>query len=265
MGAPCMSTCTPWADETDLCSPCDEPGYSFDTSLMDDMLQAASDILFELSARRFPGSCSDTVRPCGPRSGCVGRDFYGRNRASWCGCRGIHQCGSVRLSQVTLGVYPVTDITEVKVDGEVLDPSLYRVDDFRWLVRLNDPDGSNPGWPTCQRMDLADTEDDTFAVTVTYGSEPPVAGRRAAAVLACQLSLACQPETVGECRLPRGLTQISRQGVDISILSPSTVEEMKAALPEVALFLDAYNRGGVMRRAVVASPDVGRSVRRVGT
>lgn len=261
MGAPCQGTCTPWATEADICSPCDD--YQIDQAVLDDKLQVASDLLFELSARRFAGSCSDTVRPCGPR--CETVDLAGRRRSGGCGCGSAGRCGCTRLSQVTLGVYPVTEVTEVKVDGVVLDPARYRVDDYRWLVRLADADGSNPGWPTCQRMDLADTEDDTWSVTVTYGVEPPAAGVAAAAALGCQLALACQPETVGECRLPRGVTSIARQGVDVTLLSPATVEEMKSALPEVALFLDAYNPGGVRRRAVLASPDVGRAVRRVAT
>lgn len=264
MAAPCQSVCTPWADTSDLCSICDD--YAFDQALLEDKIAVASDLLFEWSARRFPGSCSDVVRPCardGSRS--WGRTLAGRRVLGGCGCHSSDACGCSRLSQVGLGVSPVTDVTEVKVDGVVLDPSLYRVDDWRWLVRLADADGTNPGWPCCQDLLAGDDEEGSFVVAVTYTLAPPAAGVAAAAALACQLALACQPETVGECRLPRGVTQITRQDVSITVLSAAMVEEVKAALPEVAMFLDAYNPGGVARRAVVASPDVGRRVRRVST
>ena len=107
MGAVCTSSCSVWASVDDVCSPCDD--YSFPAGLLDDMLAVASDILFELSGRRFPGSCSDIVRPCGQScyddpvwdrsvaSDSIGSHHHveiggGHIRNIGCGCR--NTCGS---------------------------------------------------------------------------------------------------------------------------------------------------------------------------
>ena len=76
------------------------------------MLAVASDILFELSGRRFPGSCSDIVRPCGQScyddpvwdrsvaSDSIGSHHHveiggGHIRNIGCGCRNTRGCGSL--------------------------------------------------------------------------------------------------------------------------------------------------------------------------
>lgn len=241
MSAPCVDVCTPWATEADLCPPCD--GYDFDAQLLDDMLAFASDVLYRLSGRRFAGSCQDTVRPV------------------LCGCRST-SCSCENLSQISLGQYPITEVTEVKVDGETLVADVdYRVDNFRWLVRLPDEDGSRNHWPSRQRLDLASSEEDTFEVTFTYGVPPPTAGRLAAAELACHLALACVGSD--DCRLPKRVRSVSRQGVTIDTVDPQTfLEKGRIGLTLCDIFLTAYPKRG---RISMYSPDVVPSVRRVGT
>lgn len=272
MSSPCSSACSQWASIDELCEPCNS--YGWDPVVLDRMIAVATDLLYELSGRRFPGACLGVVRPCARRSPSLPKlghevsvEGWTWNRAwGYCGCNRSRQCGCTRLSEVTLGGYPVVAIGEVLVDGVALDPSLYRVDDHRYLVRLPDPDGSNPGWPCCSRIDLPVTEPDTWQVTYTYGVEPPSAGVHAAARLACELALACSPETISRCRLPRRVREIVRQGVSMTLIDPfDFFEERRTGLYEVDLFLAAYNPNGRMRRGGVLSPDIGRRVRRAGT
>lgn len=260
----CQGTCTQWCSTLDMCSPCDD--YAMDAVLLDDCIDAASDILFELSGRRFAGVCQDTVRPCG-RSDATdnGRPIRGYDYGGYgCSCNSSRRCGCASVSEITLGAYPVNSIVSVKVDGETLDSSTYRIDDNRYLVRLPDADGTNPGWPCCQDMSLADTEDDTWSVTFTYGSPPPAAGVKAAAELACQLALACQPEDVGRCRLPQRVTQITRQGTTAVLLDPfDFLDNGKTGIYSVDLFLRTYNPKGLRQRATVINPERSRRVRRL--
>lgn len=257
-----MPACEPWATEADLCPPCQ--GYSSVLALgAADMLQAASDLLYDLSGRQYPGLCTQTVRPCARRSGVRRRESAvpGGWNTSWGWCLCGDSCSCAGNQRISLGAYPVVEVTEVKVDGVVLDPSLYRLDDRRVLTRLEDPDGSNPGWPSTQHLDLADTEDGTWSVSFTWGEDPPPAGVRAAAVLACELAMACDPDTAEQCRLPKRVTSITREGVTM-VLSPSDfLTDGKTGLWEVDLFLAAANPAKVQQRAQVWTPSQQRFVR----
>lgn len=235
--------CEPWATEADLCSPCDD--YALDAPLLADAIDAASNILYRLSGGRFPGVCADEVRP------------YGQ---CGCGCRG--RCSG--LHEVNLGAFPVVAVSEVKIDGDILPSNHYRIDDNRYLVRLP-VDDRNPGWPCCQRLDLADTELDTFSVSFTWGIAPPIEGVQAAAKLACELVKSCQPELLGKCQLPKRVQSISRQGISMTLLDPfDFLEKGKTGIYEIDLFLAAYP-GGARTAPGVFSPDMPRGVRRVGT
>jgi hypothetical protein len=272
-------TCSPWALPADIGEPCN--GAGFDAALLLDCLQAASDILFDLSGRQYAGACSDTVRPCA-RSVSVdgGRPLtggYGPGSGGWspggggstwgfCSCQTSVRSGCNSLPEITLGVYPVTAVTQVKVDGAVVDSSLYRVDDNRWLVGLTNPvTGVQQTFPCCQRMDLPTTEKDTFEVAVDYGTAPPVLGKLACAELACQLSMAFKPSQGGDCQLPQHITQLTRLGETMTVLDPLSFKDGLLALPFCGGFLKSVNPYGIARRATVLSPDIGRRVRRAGT
>jgi len=253
MAAPNTSTCSPWATVADVGSPCDD--YEFDQVLLDDALQIASDVLFDLTGRRWPGECTSTIRPCGYR------------RPDSCGCLSSRTCGCRRLSELELPG-TVVSVDEVKIDGQVLPEARYRVDDWRWLVYLPESDTADrQGWPCCQRLDLADTEDDTWSVTYTHGTNPPAGGVRAAAVLGCQLALAFQPETIGACRLPKNVTNVARQGITIALRDPSALfSEGHTGIQEVDLWVQSTILGAKRRRASVWVPGAARQgIRRVDT
>lgn len=269
MAEPRTSTCTPWATVDDLCDPCLSNYDTIPSDLLDHQLQVASDLLFMLSGKQFPGLCEMTVRPCAQKS------YYDawayRSSGYWgypsfgCGCS-VGRCGCPKPSQITLGVQPIVSIKEVKVDGDVLDSSLYRIDDFRYLVRLRDPDGSYATWPCCQDILLPDTEPDTFSVTFIYGRTPPLAGIHAAAILACEFALACSPVDGVECRLPKRVQSLSRQGVNMVLLDPMEfLAAGKLGIHEVDSFISAWNPHGLKRASGVYNVDRIPSVRRVGT
>ena len=252
------STCEPWATVADVCTPCDD--YEMDEALLEDSLQLATDVLFQFTGRQWPGECTETVRPCG----------YGTAIArGWCGCMSSSSCGCKRLSELWLPNGPVVSVSEVKIDGDVLDPARYRVDDQRTLVYLPaSPSAVRQGWPCCQRLDRADTEADTWSVTYTWGSLPPIGGVKAAAALGCQLALACQPEAVraGACRLPQRVTTITRQGVSMALLDPLTLfADGQTGLAEVDLWVGSVLAGRQRRPGMVYRPGAGATVRRVGT
>jgi hypothetical protein len=274
---PVLAPCTSWIDGADVQGCCTVTAESSDEqALLEEQAVTASMILFELSGRQFTGLCERTVRPCRDGCGCFGQSLSlglgpwywgGLPGGSWfwrneCGDR----CGCRPLSTVLLSGYPVREITEVKIDGAVLDPSGYRLDGWRTLVRLDDagPPVVRRRWPGCQNLALEDTEPGTFSVRYRHGVEPPEGGRRAAAALACQLYLACSG---GDCNLPTSVSRVVRQGVTMERIVP-VAELLRmggTGLPALDAFVAAYNPNGLRRRPAVWSPDGPRYARRVGT
>ena len=149
--------------------------------------------------------------------------------------------------------YPVTEIQEVKIGGVVQDPSTYRLDEYQWLTRMRDPAEPNIPlfWPSCQVLDLNDTEPGTFSVTYKSGIAPPLAGKQAAAALACELLPGA------DCKLPSGAVRIVRQGLTIDRLQPLAQMLISGAtgIPLIDVFIAAYNPSGLRRRPAIWSPD----------
>jgi hypothetical protein len=260
MAEPTTGTCEPWATLADLCSPCDD--YEIDEALLEDSLQIASDLLFLLSDRKYPGLCTDVVRPI--EGGCGGRTVWTRGARSR--DRTADPCRRT-VPGIRLGGTPLVSIEEVRLDGEVLDPSEYQIDDHDRLVRLRDADGVRRQWPCCQDTTLPATEDGTFQVSYTYGRTPPLAGIRAAASLGCQLTLACQPETIGSCRLSDNTISVTRQGVTKQLRDPATMfPEGRTGLNEVDLWLEAERYARRRPRPALIVPETAaRRIRRTNT
>ncbi len=157
----------------------------------------------------------------------------------------------------------VQEITEVLIDGVVVDPATYRVDQRRWLtrVRVDASDESFEHWPACQNMDLTDDQPGTWSVTYTYGQEVPVAGQAAAVELACEIYKQCNQQA---CALPKNTVRMTRQG--ISAERPSFIgwgfekggrtipRGWRTQMPNVDMFLNAYNPTGLVRIPIVWTP-----------
>lgn len=272
---PQQGPCTPWIDCSDISALCD----TTDLALLDGIAAAAGEVLYQLSGRQFAGSCTQTVRPCADGCGCWSRDemfpglspgapqfpvgAWGWWGSGWgWGCAG---CGCHPLSRALLPGYPVTVIDEVKVDGVVLAPTEYRLDEYRWLTRMEEANGDRQYWPGCQHLDRDDTEEGTWSVTYQYGTNPPLAGKFAAQQLACEMysSLAG-----GDCKLPSGTVQISRQGVTVQkapfVAWAQINGRWATGLPLVDVFLSSSNPMGLKKRPVIWAPGKPTYARRVG-
>lgn len=239
---------------------------STDETIFEVAAEQASELLFELSGRLFPGlSGPKTVRP--PCHGCAcGYQVLSRGYVigPWLtGDPWSYMCDyclvSCSPSLVKLSGYPVREITEVLIDGVVVNPSLYRIHKHRYAMRLDDG-----RWPLQQDLTLASTEDNTFAITYTYGADPPSLGVSAAAQLACELYKECSGQA---CALPKGVTRVSRQGITIEKLAFTNwaFTPVRGArggrsigwstgLPLVDAFLASHNSSGLMRRPVLWAP-----------
>lgn len=76
-------------------------------------------------------------------------------------------------------------------------------------------------------------------VDYTYGSRPPVAVRRAIAYYAEQLELAYTGSP--ECKLPKRITSIARQGINMTILDTADyLDKGRTGLPEVDAVIAMY-------------------------
>jgi hypothetical protein len=234
----------------------------------DDAIAAASEILYELSARRFPGLCERTVRPCQTSGSFCGIQILSRGYVihwgdnAWVG----YDCGCHPLSSVELVGKPATSITEVLIDGVALDPSEYRLDQQQYLVRLN-----GGMWPACQRLDLPDTEEGTWSVTYQHGQAIPVSGQMAARDLAYEIYRSCSATDLeGDCELPEGVTRITRQGISYEL--PALVSWgrdfqgiWRTGMRLVDAFLNAYNPRGLQRRPILYVPGAPKQARKVGS
>jgi hypothetical protein len=238
--------CALWASVDEMTDCCSDLATTDETQL-EWALQQASEILYKLSGHRYAGECTATVRPCSSYLSCWDPVLLSGWRASDCAC--------VRLSKVRLAGYPVQSITSVMIDGDIIDPSEYRLDRGRELVRLADANGLAQSWPTCQRLDLESGEG-TFIVTYTYGQSPPLSGVQAAAQLACEIAKQC-PGVSGaaaeDCALPTGTVRIARQGItiDTQALGVWLIGTQQTGLALVDAFLSVYGAGRRRRTALL--------------
>lgn len=137
-------------------------------------LEFASSVLYNITGRRF-SICERTITPT-VDCGCSVLSFVDT-------CSTCSRCGA--YPRIDLGG-EVAGITKVTIDGVDIDQSLYRVDDHRWLVRVANPDGTNPGWDRNHRYDV-NTGPDTFTITYSTGTATPPGAAQACVALACAL------------------------------------------------------------------------------
>ena len=196
--------CSPWITSDKLC--CEGGSDVADcggetTSLQyvwsdDDLIQAASNLLFARTCFRYPGVCEREVWPCLEACGC---------RDNPCGC------GAYYAIDLTSD-YPILDVTSVEINGVALDGSLWRLDENARIVRT---DGER--WPFCNNLGLTASvyTDDEVRVTYTTGRIPPVELQMACAELVCELKKACNGDA--SCKLPDHVRSVSRRGVEIEV------------------------------------------------
>jgi hypothetical protein len=217
------------------------------------------------------GVCPEEVRPCSARCASssltwmqatvdsghtgalpartIGRSFTpyvtGGNWVNGCGCSSGSSCDCVELESVYLPG-PVGDIVSVKLDGVILSPAFYRVDNGTQLVNL---DPGTP-WPTCQPANAAPNEG--LVVNYYRGAAPNELTNYAAGVLAAEFFKACTGDK--KCRLPSGTISVVRGGTTIE-LEPDLTAALKR-IPEVGAVVAIYNPHSLAGPLRVLSPDV---------
>lgn len=167
-----------------------------------------------------------------------------------CGCN--TSCGCDSVESITLQG-PVGGIAEVLIDGVVVPPASYRIDNFVELVRT---DGE--AWPACQDMGLDNDQPGTFSVSYYLGAAPDGLMQSMAGMLAVEFAKACLKDK--SCRLPSGTTSIVRQGVAMEIRS-TMFEDGLTGIREVDSYVASLNPFKLKARPVVYSPDA-RGARR---
>lgn len=229
----------------------------------------AAMVLWASTGRQF-GACELTVRPCGR--------FCENNTAGWfwdygtwvpyiyagvwynCACGSFDGC---RLCRPRCQVYlpgPVQAITQVMVDGSIVDPSTYRVDDSVWLVRTGlDTSGNANCWPFRQDYNEAGnatptTGNHTMQVTYNRGTPPPNALLAAAGTLACEYAKACMGQA---CQLPGRITSVARQGISVNMVDVDTlIKSGLTGIVSVDNIIRALNPNGLKGRTRMYSPDL---------
>ena len=254
--------CEPWVSGFDVAECCGVE-YAADTGPnLERSAHAACELLYLLSGSQYPGQCEQTFRPCGERI-CAGPWNRWEDSQRWgCGC---HVMDRIPLAG------KATEIVEVTLDGEIVDPATYALSEGMWLDRVNDPaDPDTPlYWPSCEDRRKPLGEEGTFGITYRYGSPPPVAGMLAAKELGCAVYTSCVSSDPAECILPAGITQIDRQGLTIRLNGFSawglTDGKWQTGMPLVDAFLNAVNPKNVRKgKAQVWSPDLWKYPRPVG-
>lgn len=257
MAAPVAGVCTPWITGADLPTTC-----CADLAKRASAATFAVNVLFRLSGRQYPGLCQRTIRPCGVGCGAWARwpayrdawwPAYLTSAGSWtggapslagCGCN--NRC---RLPSITLPG-PVAAITEVVVDGTVLDPSAYQVVAYRRLERL---DGGT--WPCSQALaanSAVGGDTGTFQVTFTYGRNPDGGGILAATEYACEIAKYLCGASASDCRLPQRTRSVIRQGVSFDITSPlDFLDKGRTGISLVDGWLASVNPARLPRRATI--------------
>lgn len=231
--------------------------------------QMATEYLWNWTGRSI-GTCPAVVRPCGSRCSDYVSTFEGRGPyghvgtwspvlvgGSWynirCGSCGYDcRCDGGAASLMLPG--PIASVEQVTIDGVVLAPENYRVDNHRFLVRT---DGER--WPVCQDMSMPVTEPDTFEVQYSQGSAVPIGGMLAAGVLACELAKAACRD--GSCQLPQRIQSITRQGVTVAVLdSFDDIDTGHTGIWVIDSWVASVTKP--RRRGRVYSPDIPRPAMR---
>lgn len=220
-------------------------------------IELASRILFDLTGQRWPGPQADVVRPCSPLRAQAPRWLGSAYPPAvvgvgtgWCGCSGPELCGCATPGIVELPGTPVVSVERVTVDAVVLPAAAYRLMG-QLLVRTDGTD-----WPCCQDWTVKGDQPGAFEVRYTWGALPEVSGQYACSVLACELWRTTPASgQAATCRLPKRVTTISRQGVNLAMLDPMAMfPDGLTGLPEVDLWLTSLRYGQAHRPSTVMVP-----------
>ena len=238
-----------WVSTSDLGS------YS-DSEFSYEAAKVASQLLFQLSGRKYSGATTVTERyVCATRG-----HNYGLARGTTTAALVNGDVQNIPLtaydfyetasdgittgSRLRLRGKPVTKVHAIRDHlGEIINPNYYYLSDHSVIQPVR-----GVPWRPCN-----------VEVTYTYGVEAPAMGKMAARMLAIEF---CKMWSGEDCELPQRVTSIARQGVSYTILDPQEfVAQGRTGIYFVDLFLKSVNPDGAKNRARVFSPDLARARR----
>ena len=258
--APCSGASSGWAPNTDIC-----PTWSnYTPEVQDYATQFATQVIWAGTGRRF-GLCSITARPWRARAVQPyvtypsAFDPWGGNMGSF--SWGLFAVGSNSTQLINFAsgygpfipneirlAGPVSSVTSVQIDGATLDPTAYRLDGDR----LTRQDGN--GWPAGQDLTKPAGQTNTWSITWMRGEPVPQLVNYAAGVYACQVAKA---RTNQACTLPNRVTNITRQGVSVQVISLNDVlDKGLTGVSDVDQIIRTYNPSGARSRPRVLSQDM---------
>lgn len=198
-----------------------------DPAVIEAAIRAASDIMRTLSGG-YIGLCLETLRPLHQCPSC---------RVTCCG-------GADGIGLSGLNGAPVSEVIEVSIGPDVIDPAEYWFDaDDQVLYRVPPQKWPNRDvkWQDCG-------DGGAFCIQVLAGTHPDAWALRVADTLACELVKDCLGQ---KCRLPRNTTAVTAQGVSVEL----TGSELTMILPELSSWVAAVNPLHQVAPSQVWSPD----------
>lgn len=218
----------------------------------------ASAILNFLTGRRV-GGCPVKVRPVHDTRAC-GVFYDGQGgwtpginlQGQWVNNMGCASGCQHASCEVALPA-PIGRVDEVKVNGSVIDPANYEIQNGLYLVWTGT--GDCP-WPAVQDTSRPDTEQGTFSVTYLNAYPVDRIGAHAAGTLALEFARACV--NPNNCNLPSNVVSVIRQGVTYDI-QPGLFPDGFTGIKTVDAFIEMWNPRGLKQDSSVWSPDVGHN------
>lgn len=186
---------------------------TFEADVKERSLMLATSALQGLTLYRV-GTCPITIRPCPEKDISCGCGYYphlGMDGNWYNNC--YHRTACRPTSEIDIPG-PVGYIESLVIDGETVDlfDGNWRLDEGHILVWQGDEPSPIP---VTQNLNKPDSEVGTYSIT--YSKSYPVLedGRLAVAYLAIEFAKACTPKK--KCALPRGVTNVVRNGVSFTI------------------------------------------------
>lgn len=242
-----------WSPNTDLFG---DQWASLPEPIRTAALRWSVELLWKLSGRQF-GTTEITLAPY---IGLPHRGYYDHGRAGLLssapgGVRvgfgggvssgfGGGACSSQRAFHLP---GPVVGVTEVVLDGQVMDETAWHLDPNGVLVRT---DGD--GWPVAQDVYVP-----RWVVRYTRGIPAPDDANQAAGRYALELARAGAADP--KCKLPARVRDVTRQGISLSLAAP---EELSNAgltgIDQVDVWLRSVNPDHLAQGASIWTPTVAR-------
>lgn len=221
--------------------------------------QTATDVLYALSGRRFPGLRVATLRLAPTVSG-GGRELLPMS-APWSTVPGSRRGGGCCATSFDPLLHPIRSVVRMSIGGTEVPAEQIKVDGQQTirLVRgttvdplavnyYAGPDGYYSLWPGSCGCARASVE-----LTITWGRDVPAGGLASAALLAAEFAKALTGE---QCRLPGNVVSVNRQGVSI-VLDPTTLlDNGRTGIPFVDTWLAAVNPYKSKQEPLIWSPEM---------